>query len=192
MNAPSLRLVGPSTGRSAPVFHGWVRTVYRAKAWYYRRKYPRLQLGRDVQIRGRLRLRLGVCVVIGDRCRVNRSVRFTGTGMVVIGHDSLLNGCWIGSWDLVEVGPRCLLANCEISDADFHNVAPERRHDPAGPDTHRPVHVGENVWIGSRALVLKGARIGDDSVVGAGSVVRGTIPARVVAVGNPVTIARQL
>ncbi|MHA3702394.1 acyltransferase [Jatrophihabitans sp. YIM 134969] len=169
-----------------------VERVFAAKAWYYSRRYPRLELGRGVQIRGRLRLRLGVHVRIGDGCRVNRFVRFTGTGVVTIGAQTLLNGCWIGSWEAVDVGERCLLANCEITDSDFHNVDPASRHEPAAASTRRPVHLGDNVWVGSRALVLKGSTIGDDSVVGAGSVVRGLVPSRVVAVGNPAVVARQL
>lgn len=166
--------------------------VFAAKAWYYSRKYPGLDLGRDVQIRGRVRLRLGVHVRIGDGCRVNRFVRFTGTGIVTVGAGTLLNGCWIGSWEQVDVGERCLLANCEISDSDFHNVDPARRHDPADADTRRPIRLGDNVWVGSRALVLKGVTIGHDSVVGAGSVVRGTVPARVVVAGNPAVVMRRL
>jgi acetyltransferase-like isoleucine patch superfamily enzyme len=45
--------------------------------------------------------------------------------------------------------------------------------------------VGENVWIGAHALIMKGVRIGDDSVVGAATVVRTDVPDRVVVIGNP-------
>ena len=55
-----------------------------------------------------------------------------------------------------------------------------------------PVHIGENVWIGANAVVLPGVTIGDNSVIGAGSVVTKDIPANVVAVGNPCRVLREI
>lgn len=51
-----------------------------------------------------------------------------------------------------------------------------------------PVYIGNNVWITSRCLVLPGVKIGDNSVIGAGSVVTTDIPANVFAAGNPARI----
>ena len=55
-----------------------------------------------------------------------------------------------------------------------------------------PVHIGENVWIGANAVVLPGVTIGDNSVIGAGSVVTKDIPANVIAVGNPCRVLREI
>ncbi len=55
-----------------------------------------------------------------------------------------------------------------------------------------PVEIGDNVFVGMGARILKGARIGDDAVIGAGSVVTGEIPAGVVAAGNPARVVREL
>ena len=55
-----------------------------------------------------------------------------------------------------------------------------------------PIHVGKNVWIGAGAILLPGVTIGDNSVIGAGSVVTKDIPANVVAVGNPCRILREI
>ena len=54
------------------------------------------------------------------------------------------------------------------------------------------VHVGRNVWIGAGAVILPGITIGDNSVIGAGSIVTKDIPANVVAVGNPCRVLREI
>ena len=54
------------------------------------------------------------------------------------------------------------------------------------------VELGENVFIGDRVMILKGVTIGANSVIGAGSVVTGSIPSGVIAVGNPASIVRKL
>jgi acetyltransferase-like isoleucine patch superfamily enzyme len=168
-----------------------VRAVFRLKRTWYRLRYRRLTIGRDVQIRGRLRLRRGVTVVIGDRCRLNKLVRFAGPGHVTVGADCLLNGSWIGCWTTVTIGGRSLLSDCELVDNTFHNLDPAHRHEAAGPRTRSPITVGDNVWIGSGALVLKGVTIGPDAVVGAATVVREDVPAGVVVIGNPQQIVKR-
>ncbi len=55
-----------------------------------------------------------------------------------------------------------------------------------------PVHLDENVFIGDGARILKGVTIGSDSVVGAGSVVTRSVPAGVIAAGNPARVVREL
>jgi galactoside O-acetyltransferase len=55
-----------------------------------------------------------------------------------------------------------------------------------------PIHIGKNCWLGSGVLVLPGVTIGDDTVIGAGSVVTRDIPSNVVAVGNPCRVVREV
>lgn len=55
-----------------------------------------------------------------------------------------------------------------------------------------PIHIGRNVWIGSNAVILPGVTIGDNSIIGAGSVVTKDIPENVVAVGNPCRVLREI
>jgi acetyltransferase-like isoleucine patch superfamily enzyme len=162
-----------------------VHLVFALKRAWYGLRYRRLTLGRDVQIRGRIRLRRGVRVTIGDRTRINKLVRFAGPGEVRVGADCLLNATWIGTWTSVTIGDRCLLSDCELLDNDFHNLPPDQRHAPPSPATRAPIVLEDNVWVGAHALVLKGVRIGRDSVVGAASVVRADVPPGVVVVGNP-------
>ncbi len=71
-----------------------------------------------------------------------------------------------------------------------HPVAPSlRRH---GIQYNATVHIGKNCWIGSGALIMPGVTIGDNTVIGAGSVVTKDIPANVVAVGNPCRVLREI
>jgi maltose O-acetyltransferase len=56
----------------------------------------------------------------------------------------------------------------------------------------RPVIIGKNVWLGNGVLVLPGSEIGDHTVVAARSVVRSSLPPRVLAAGNPARVIRQL
>ena len=55
-----------------------------------------------------------------------------------------------------------------------------------------PVHIGRNCWLGAGVIVLPGVTIGDNSVIGAGSVVTKDIPSNVVAVGNPCKVLREI
>ena len=55
-----------------------------------------------------------------------------------------------------------------------------------------PIHIGNKVWIGANSVVLPGVTIGENSVIGAGSIVTRDIPANVVAVGNPCRVLREI
>ncbi len=169
-----------------------MRIVFAVKRGWYRLRYPRLTLGREVEIRGRIRLRRGVRVSIGDHTRLNKRVRFAGPGEVRVGANCLLNATWIGAWTAVTIGDRCLLSDCELVDNDFHNLPPGQRHDPPTAATRAPIAIEDNVWIGAHALVLKGVRIGRDSVVGAATVVRTDVPPGVVVIGNPQQTVKKL
>jgi maltose O-acetyltransferase len=54
----------------------------------------------------------------------------------------------------------------------------------------RPVHIGSQVWIGGGAIILPGVTVGDDAIIGAGSVVTRDVPAGAKVMGNPARVAR--
>ena len=55
-----------------------------------------------------------------------------------------------------------------------------------------PIHIGNKVWIGANSVVLPGVTIGENSVIGAGSIVTRDIPANVIAAGNPCRVIREI
>jgi acetyltransferase-like isoleucine patch superfamily enzyme len=177
--------------RVPPLVRPVIAGVFVARRAWYRVRYPRLRIGRDAVLLGRIRIRRGTRVHLGDRVRIRKLVSFTGGGTVTVGSDTLLNGCWIIAASRVEIGEFCLISDCGITDNDYHHLDPQRRHDPPTSSTTAPVTVGRNVWIGLRALVLKGVSIGADSVVGAAAVVRSDVPARCVVAGNPAQVVKR-
>ena len=86
--------------------------------------------------------------------------------------------------DYTMIGP-----NVVISSAG-HPILPELRE--KAYQYNIPVHIGRNCWLGAGVIVLPGVTIGDNSVIGAGSVVTKDIPANVVAVGNPCRVLREI
>lgn len=71
-----------------------------------------------------------------------------------------------------------------------HPIDPELRGQ--GLQYNMPVHIGRNCWLGAGVVVLPGVTIGDDTVIGAGSVVTKNIPSGVVAAGNPCRVLREV
>ena len=87
-------------------------------------------------------------------------------------------GTFIG--DHVMMGPDVLIytQNHRFSDVD-------KNIDEQGFDALKEVHIGNNVWIGARVIILPGVTIGEGSVIGAGTVVSKDVPPFAVFVGNP-------
>lgn len=174
----------------SPLISRVAAVVFAVRRRWYSLRCPGLVIGADVMFIGRLRLSQGTRLVLGDRTRVRGSVTINGGGHVEVGPDSLLNGCWIIAAERVTMGDHCLVSDCGVTDNDFHNLDPELRHEPPGPRSRAPVRIGRNVWLGAHSLVLKGTTIGDNSVVGAGAVVRGDVAPGVVVAGNPAVVVK--
>jgi galactoside O-acetyltransferase len=71
-----------------------------------------------------------------------------------------------------------------------HPINPELRS--KAYQYNMPVHIGKNCWLGAGVVVLPGVTIGDNTVIGAGSIVTKDIPSNVVAVGNPCKVLREI
>lgn len=86
--------------------------------------------------------------------------------------------------DYTMIGPNVTIATAG------HPVLPELRQEAY--QFNIPVHIGKNVWIGAGVIILPGVTVGDNTVIGAGSVVTKDIPSDVVAVGNPCRVLRPI
>jgi len=111
-------------------------------------------------------------------------------GRIDIGNCVLITpGVRISSSVHVRIGNGTMLAsNVYITDSDWHGTY--NRTNEAGKSA--PVELKENVWIGDSAIICKGVTIGENSIVGAGSVVVGDVPANVIAAGNPAVVVKTL
>jgi galactoside O-acetyltransferase len=86
--------------------------------------------------------------------------------------------------DCTMLGPNVVIATAG------HPILPELREKAL--QYNLPIHIGKNCWLGTGVIVLPGVTIGDNTVIGAGSVVTKDIPANVVAVGNPCKVLREI
>ena len=90
----------------------------------------------------------------------------------------------------IYVGDRTMIGpNVTIATAG-HPIDPELRS--RGLQYNMPVHIGKNCWLGAGVIVMPGVTIGDNVVIGAGSIVTRDIPSNVVAVGNPCRVLREV
>lgn len=90
----------------------------------------------------------------------------------------------------IYVGDYTMIAPNVVIATAGHPILPELREKQY--QYNMPVHIGRNCWIGAGALIMPGVTIGDNTVIGAGSVVTKDIPANVVAVGNPCRVLREI
>jgi acetyltransferase-like isoleucine patch superfamily enzyme len=143
---------------------------------------PRLQL----QVARGARLELGRFVWIGHGSKIR-----CHEGSVEVGAKTVLGQeCTISAYQRVRIGEQCVVADRAMFIDFDHNVedveAPIRRQGIY----KRDVEVGNNVWIGYNAQVLRGVRIGDNAIIGANSVVTRDIPANAVVAGAPARVVR--
>ena len=129
------------------------------------------EIGPDCYIEPPLRANWGRHTHFGRQVYVNFNLTLVDDTHIYIG-------------DCVMIGPNVTIATAA------HPIEPELRRQAA--QFNVPVRIGHNVWIGANSVVLPGVTIGDNSVIGAGSVVTRDIPANVVAVGNPCRVLREI
>ena len=110
----------------------------------------------------------------------------TGYSCVTIGNCCGFSGTVIGCFNTITIGNnvRCG-ANTLITDSDWHEDDPR-------VGNAKPVIIKDNVWLGIGVIVMKGVTIGENTIIGAGSVVVKSIPANVIAAGNPCKVIRSL
>lgn len=124
-----------------------------------------------------------ICVVQPFQCAYGKHIEvgnhfFANMGCVMLGEGGIKFG------DNVLIAPNCVYSSVE------HPTDPTLRKE--GFDFAKPIIVGNNVWFGAGCIVLAGVTIGDNTVIGAGSVVTKDIPANVVAVGNPCRVIKRV
>lgn len=158
-------------------------------------------------------------VRIGSRSVIYEDARLEayGNGVISIGEDSMIGQTRVCSRGKVTIGKRFLCSwNVFIQDFDAHPIDPDTRREhvermidefhpgataaPRHPEGEsawgfniRDISIGDDVWIGANALILKGAQIGNGVIVAAGSVVTaGSYPDHSIVAGNPAKVVKHL
>jgi acetyltransferase-like isoleucine patch superfamily enzyme len=139
-------------------------------------------------------------LVLGDRVAVYGWTKFTcgGDAFIEVGDDSVLAGAHFMCWAQISVGRRVVMSyHVLLADSDMHPVEPDLRRretvalayyddsEKRQPVVPRPITIGDDVWIGMAALILKGVSIGAGARVEPGSVVVNDVPAGATVAGNP-------
>lgn len=145
-------------------------------------------------------------ISIGNHCHIKSSflsnlvglsqrtiICARGEGQIVIGNGVGISGATIYARKKIVIGDQCIIGgNVKILDNDFHPVDPETRYKSAcdnyGIDE---IVIGKNVFIGCNCLILKGVHIGDNSVIGAGSVLTSDVPNNCLFAGNPAKLIKK-
>lgn len=142
---------------------------------------------------------------IGDNCELGAKIDIDGDGFLTIGdnttirHDSV-----ISSVEGIQIGRNVIISNnCIIRDHNSHPVSVSKRIKMSESGFYSDlwnikharsskIVISDNVWIGERAIILKGITIGEGSIIAAGSVVTKDVPPCSIAAGNPARIVKQI
>lgn len=168
------------------------------------------------RLRNKIRIRSGNTVEIGQKTRIRYcDIHVTGSGNKLVfkdganlkgvcieldGHDCTLiigKDCVIGENCFIScrergtqltIGDNCMFSrNVKVMTSDGHNIIKQgQRINPA-----KSIHIGDNVWLADNVTILKGASIGNHSVVGINSTLTKRISHNVVAVGNPARVIQE-
>lgn len=140
-------------------------------------------------ISGRGDIILGDDVLVDGKCAIAFAARFTAVPVLDIGDGTSIGfNCMFTVGKRIKIGRHCHIASdVWLFDSSGHPTDPAKRLSgaPPGGDDVRPITIGDNVWIGRRAIIFPGVTIGEGSVVSAGAVVMSDVPANTVVAGNP-------
>ena len=136
--------------------------------------------------RKRGKVRFGRFVWIGDGTKIR-----CHEGEVVIGAKTVIGQeCTISAYQHVRIGEQCVIADRAMFIDFDHGVVEVERPIRLQGIYKRDVDVGSNVWIGYGACVLRGVRVGDNSIIGTNAVVTKDVPANAVVGGVPARVLR--
>lgn len=116
-------------------------------------------------------------------------------GKIEIGDGFGISGSTIYSFCSIKIGKNSTIgANCKIIDNDFHPLDPDYRRKSLNKEytSRKPIVIGDDVFIGMNSIILKGTTLGNNVVVGAGSVVSGYFPDNCIIGGNPAKIIKKI
>lgn len=180
-----------------PAFLAWLKGC-----WYrliFRLQGKRFRAGKWFRVYGSMNLSGPGTVEFGDNCIIiSNAIRpvcirtLARHAKLTLGNHAGLNGTAIQCAQSVVIGELSNIADAYISDTPAHSIGIHRRLESILDVPAQPVTIGRNVWVSVQVVILDGVSIGENSVIGACSLVRDAVPANVFAAGNPLKIIRQI
>jgi acetyltransferase-like isoleucine patch superfamily enzyme len=166
----TLHLKGIKTGKNC---------IFVGKSMFLRFPLSNIEIGENCTFRSD---KISNLIGVNRNCIISTH---SDHALIMIGEGCGLSGVSIGAYDKIVLGKNVLCgANSILTDFDWH--------DTVYPSAPKPVIIHDNVWLGVNTVVLKGVEIGKNTIIGANSVVAKSIPANVVAAGNPCKIIKYL
>jgi acetyltransferase-like isoleucine patch superfamily enzyme len=145
--------------------------LFRIVHWYNRTHVSQrrlLRCGKGVRLSPMLALANAARITLGDRTRVGDHVHL-----------------WAGDREgRIIIGKDCLIGPGTFVTASDYSLDPEQTI-KSQITRERDIVIGDDVWIGAACIITAGVEIGDGAVIGAGSVVRRSVPAAAIVAGNP-------
>lgn len=175
------------------IFLGRLCSIFirMAAAKYYLRKCTRI--GHQVTVNGRPMIRNEGTLLLGDRVAIwsifdRTKLLVHPDAKLTVDNGSRLNGVHISVKSCVRIGKNVRIGPYTlIMDSDFHDVLDTRKEGKKGD-----VEIEDNVWIASKVTILKGVKIGSNSIVAAGAVVTQDVPEDCIVAGVPAKIVRKI
>ena len=116
----------------------------------------------------------------------NSYVRIINGGHLILNGGFINENVHITCASKISIGKGCIIARDAIlRDYDAHTIEQD------GFEMMKPITIGDNVWIGNRAMILKGVTIGDGAIIAAGAIVTKNIPAKTIAAGVPAKVIKE-
>jgi acetyltransferase-like isoleucine patch superfamily enzyme len=147
-----------------------------------------ISFGENVQI-----ISASIYNPIGGENRCYLTTR-TKNAKIILGDGARISNSAIYAFESIEIGKNVFIgAGCKIYDSDFHSVILEERLETV--DTHinsKAVKIHDGVFIGAHSIILKGITMGENSIVGAGSVVSKDVPPNEIWAGNPARFVKKI
>ena len=173
--------------------------------WRWEAKFKGVQFEGTAIFQGRplISVAPGARIMLGDGVRIASARRANPLGLaqpsvlralapqaqLVLGPGVGLSGAVLCAGNSIEIGHHTILgAGAMVLDTDMHVPAGDVDWRVEFVTNSRPIKIGRGVFVGARAIILKGSNIGDRALIGAGAVVTGDVPAGYLAVGNPARI----
>ena len=180
----------------------WAKRRYKLSRFH---KYASCGAELDVSPKSNCSADQSGCIVIGDHCRIWGRLESQSGGKITIGdHTCIYDRTIVGSVSQISIGKCVIISNhVHIYDNNNHPTDPQVRMQMSmgGFDgdpwkwihaESAPITIGDNVWVGEYAAILKGVTIGEGAIVASHAVVTKDVPPYAIVAGNPARIVKEL